>query len=383
MAALSFPSDRSSVPIVRNPLVHLVVSSLLLASCAILPLGLRGKDSKTTATAEIATPPDTTADKAAAPRSDTPTGLEPRMYFGTGLMVNPKPTQISTTPGPEEASLNFEGLDVREVAKVILGDYLKQSYTVHPSVAGTVTFRTVRPIPMRELLPTLEMLLRQNNAAVVREEGIYKILPITAVRGSVSPQLGGVNQPIPPGYSIVVIPLKYVGAREMMRLMTPFAAENTIVPDDIRNLLVIAGNQREMKHLIDTVEMFDVDWLSGYSVGLFPVKSIDVKTLAADFEKVFGQASAPLAGVVRVIPVERMNALLVVTTQPAYLERAKEWLDRLDQSGGTSGGTRFFVYPVKNAKAENLAQLVGDLFASRRTTTTRFRRGKQKMRAPI
>ena len=67
---------------------------------------------------------------------------------------------------------------VREVAKVILGDYLKESYTVHPSVTGTVTFRTIRPIPMKDLLPTLEMLLRQNNAAVVKEEGIYKILPI-------------------------------------------------------------------------------------------------------------------------------------------------------------------------------------------------------------
>src|SRR5207244_3821290 len=33
-------------------------------------------------------------------------------------------------------------------------------------------------------------------------------------------------------------------------------------------------------------------------------------------------------------------------------------------------GTRFFVYQVRNGKAENLAQLVGDLFASRRTTTT-------------
>jgi general secretion pathway protein D len=32
--------------------------------------------------------------------------------------------------------------------------------------------------------------------------------------------------------------------------------------------------------------------------------------------------------------------------------------------------TRLFVYQVRNGKAENLAQLVGDLFASRRTSTT-------------
>jgi general secretion pathway protein D len=58
-----------------------------------------------------------------------------------------------------------------------------------------------------------------------------------------------------------------------------------------------------MKHMIDTIEMFDVDWLSGYSVGLFPIKTADVKTMVADLEKLFGAAAqSPIAGIVRVIP---------------------------------------------------------------------------------
>jgi general secretion pathway protein D len=168
------------------------------------------------------------------------------------------------------------------------------------------------------------------------------------------------------------VPLKFVGAREMARLLEPFAPENTVRIDEIRNLVIVAGNQRELRHLLDTVELFDVDWLSGYSVGLFPIKSAEVKTIVQDLERVFGPAAAsPLAGVVRVIPIERLNALLVVTTQPRYLEMAKTWIDRIDQAGGTAGGgNRFFVYQVRNGKAENLAQLIGDLFSSRRTTTT-------------
>ena len=91
----------------------------------------------------------------------------------------------------------------------------------------------------------------------------------------------------------------------------------------------------------------------------------------ADLEKVFGATGQnPLAGAVRIIPIERMNALLVVTTQPDYLEKAGVWISRLDQVGGTSGGSRFYVYQVRNGKAENLAQLISDLFSSRRTTTT-------------
>jgi general secretion pathway protein D len=372
MAARFRSKPRREIPLSqRSPRIMLpaLLAVLLLGSCSLLPPSLRTRADQAP---EVAIPAPT---EPVAGRRVTPPPVDPpfaKVFPGTGTFLNPKPPSAPTPPGPEEASLNFEGLDVREVAKVILGDYLKESYTVHPAVAGTVTFRTIRPIPMKDLLPTLEMLLRQNNAAVVREEGIYKILPITAVRGSVSPQLGGVDRPIPQGYSVVVVPLKFVGAREMVRLLQPFAAENTIIPDDVRNLVILAGNQREMRHLIDTVDLFDVDWLSGYSVGVFPIRSADVKTIAADFDRVFGAAAAsPLAGIVRVIPLERLNSLLIVSTQPKYLEMARSWLDRLDGSSSTSaGGTRFFVYQVRNGKAENLAQLIGDLFSSRRTTTT-------------
>jgi general secretion pathway protein D len=350
--------------------ISLLVAALSLASCSMLPPSLRKGESEPPQAAATVMTPEQVAAVAGLKSAAPPPATETKLYPGSGNFVTqvPKPT---LPPGPEEASLNFEALDVREVAKVILGDYLKQSYTVHPAVTGTVTFRTVRPISMKDLLPTLEMLLRQNNAAVVLEEGIYKILPVQAVRGSVSPQLGGSLRPIPQGFSVLVVPLRFVGAREMQRLLEPFAADNTIRIDEVRNLVVIAGNQRELRHLVDTIELFDVDWLAGYSVGLFPIKGADVKTLVGDLERVFGAAGqSPLAGIVRVIPIERMNALLVVTTQVKYLELASTWIKRIDQVGGTSGGSRIHVYQVRNSKAENLAQLIGDLFSSRRTTTS-------------
>jgi general secretion pathway protein D len=346
--------------------------ALLLSSCSLLPPGMRAGKA-TPEPVAVAQAPETPAAAAATPPVPPPQDPEPtsRIYRGSGNFIAPILQRPPSPPGPEEASLNFESLDVREVAKVILGDYLKESYTVHPGVTGTVTFRTVKPIAMKDLLPTLEMLLRQNGAAAIREENIYKIVPVGAVRGSVSPQLGGSNLPLPQGFGVMVVPLKYIGAQEMLRLLEPFAPENSVRIDPIRNLVIFAGNQRELKHLVDTVEMFDVDWLAGYSLGIFPIKSTDVKSIVGDLDKVFGPtATSPLAGIVRVIPIERMNALVVVTTQPRYLEMAKTWIERIDQIGSTSGGTRFFVYQVRNGKAENLAQLIGDLFSTRRTTTT-------------
>jgi general secretion pathway protein D len=346
----------------------------LASACSVLPPSLRrgGVDNKPLPEpAESVAARAAAQDEAAKAQVEPPPGAEFRIYPGSGRFTAIIPPKAEAPKAAEEASLNFEAADIREVAKVILGDYLKESYTIDPRVSGTVTFRTVRPIPMKDLLPTLEMLLRQNNAAAVREEGLYKVVPITAVRGSLSPVLGGGAIPIPPGFSTLVVPLRYIGAREMERLLQPFAADNSVRVDEARNMVILAGNQRELQHLLDAIDLFDVDFLQGYSVGLFPIKGADVKSLTADLDKVFGPgAQSPLAGAVRVIPIERLNALLVVSVNARYLDLAATWITRLDQMGSTSGGTRLYVYQVKNGKAENLAQLIGDLFSSRRTSTT-------------
>ena len=203
---------KPEIPIIetrRRASLAIACAAFALSSCTLLPPSLRPAETPGAA-APTAPPPSfgpVLPAGTAGAQSTLPPVAETRLYKGTGQFVNPRPPVPEGPPGAQEASLNFEALDVREVAKVILGDYLKESYTVHPAVAGTVTFRTIRPLAMKDLLPTLEMLLRQNGAAVVREDAVYKILPITSVRGSVSPQLGMTRAPLPQGFSVIVVPL--------------------------------------------------------------------------------------------------------------------------------------------------------------------------------
>jgi general secretion pathway protein D len=292
---------------------------------------------------------------------------KPRTFPGTGTFVKSKPA-LADPRSPEEVSLNFEATEIRQVAATILSDMLGESFTVHPQVQGTVSLRTVRPIAKKDLISVLEMLLRQNGAALVKEDALYKIVPIAiAARGSTSPQLGGTGAALKPGFSVLIVPIRFVGAKEMARLIEPFAVDQSAIKvDEVRNLLILQGTQRELRHLIDTIDTFDVDFLAGMSVGIFPLQGADVKTLVAELDKVFGPAAqGPLAGIVRVVPVERLNALLIVTTQPHYLKIAETWIERLDRMGGAAGGTRLWVYPVQNGKAENLAALLSDIFSGK------------------
>ncbi len=292
-------------------------------------------------------------------------------YPGTGIMVKPgAPAPVAPpVPGEETYNLNFEQADIRAIAQSIMGDYLHESFSIHPQTAGTATIRMSRPVPKRELIPILEMLLRQNGQVMVKEDGMFKILPqALGTRGTLTPQVAG-SGTLPNGYTNVFVQLKYVGAKDMQRILEPYAIEPAISIriDEPRNLLSLSGTQLEVKHMLEVVDLFDVDFLSGYSIGLFPMQT-DVKSLSADLDRLFGNAAAgtsPLAGIVRIIPIERMNGLLVVTTQAKYLEEAKKWIDRLDRSGGLAGGMRLNVYAVQNSKAEKLAQLLSDVYGNR------------------
>jgi general secretion pathway protein D len=263
--------------------------------------------------------------------------------------------------------LNFEGADLREVVRNILGDILNESYTIDPTVGGQVTIRTSSGIPREALIATLETLLRMNGAMLLKEGGIYKVLPSAAgVRGNVTPQLGNSQRALPQGFSVQIVPLRYIGTREMVRILEPFVKDTSAVrPDDLRNLLILSGTELELKHLLETIDMFDVDWIAGMSVGLFTLQNSDVKSVGQELDKAMGDRTAgPLAGILRIIPIERMNALLVITPQPAYLEEAKKWIARLDQGGG-GDGPRFYVYNLQNQRAEKLGPLLTQAFSGR------------------
>lgn len=281
---------------------------------------------------------------------------EPLIRLGTGPLVAPKPVNPASQQGA--VSLNFEAADVREVAKAILADILNQNYIVDPRVQGTVTLRTVRPMPADALLATLESALRLNGVVMVFENGLYKLMPAAASRGSVAPRLPGRVG----GYTVQVVPLRFVGVREMARLLEPFAPEGGIVrQDDARNLLVIAGTQNEMQSMLDTIETFDVDWLAGMSFGLFTLTNLDARNVAQDFGRLLGERTGELlTGLIRVVPLERMNAILVITPQPRYLELARSLIERLDRSN--AGGQQLYVYHVQNGRAENLAVLLSQVY---------------------
>lgn len=286
------------------------------------------------------------------------------IYPGTGKFLG-RPAQgrkYAKITG-NDLVLNFENADLSEVVGIILGKLLNVDYILNPMISGKVSLKTTRPLPADDVLAVLESILRMHGAAMIVEDGLYKIVPMDmALKGSYMPQIAKGGENIPAGYSVRLIPLQYISVLQMEKMLEPFASPDTVFRVDVdRNILVLAAPGIELNRLLDTVDIFDVDWLKGKSVGLFRLGYVDADVLADELRTVFGnEVGGPLEGILNFVPISRLNALLVMTTQPEYLDKTATWINRFDK--GNDAGQNIYVYYLQNGKAVDVANVLTDLF---------------------
>ncbi len=271
------------------------------------------------------------------------------------------PPDLSGTTG--EATFNFEGESVHAVVKAVLGDMLGQNYVIAPEVQGTVTLATPRPVGASQALSLLEMVLGWNNARMIYADGRYNIVAADSAMatGAVAPRTGDAASAR--GFEARTVQLRFISATEMEKILEPYARPNAIVNvDNGRNVITVAGSRSELENYLRTIEIFDVDWLAGMSVGVFPIESGRASQVVGDLEKVFGDESgSPVAGMFRFLPLDGANAIMVITSQPAYLSEIQRWLERIDSAGGES---RLFSYELKYIKAGELAERLAQVFGA-------------------
>lgn len=275
-----------------------------------------------------------------------------------------------TTHADDGIMLNVVDGELGEVVRMVLETALGANYVIDPSVGGRITIQTTRPLPAEELVPVLDAVLRVNGAALVQTGDLFEVVPIDqALTAGAIPEVKPVPGAGTQGFGVQVVPLRFVSAAEIGSLLEPFIPHSGTIQMDVkRNLLLLAGPSNQLASLRDLVSIFDVDWMRGMSFGLFPLEHVAAPDLAQELDQIFGGAEeAPFAGLVRFVPIERLNAILVASPQPAYLDEAETWIERLDRTGDGEE-PQIYVYPVQNARAANLAQVLSEIFGARAAT---------------
>ena len=332
-----------------------------------------------------------------------PASTEPRLIRGNDRVIAPAKAVPPIEGAP--VSFNFEEAPVAEVVRTILGDIVKVDYVLHPPLSGTVTLATRAPIAPDQAVFLLESALQANGLALLRDaRGTYHVGKPDALKaiGGAVRQAG--SGPLPPGTGAIVVPLQYIGAAEMATILRPMVPADAVVRvDTMRNLLVLAGTRTQAEGWLDLVNTFDVDLLKGMSVGVFPLKYASIKEVEAALRLVSGAPAAPggatpagtatagtaqaggaanaaqatallgegnpLFGALRIMPIERLNSILVVTPRAAYLDEARRWIDKLDQPSDNNAEPQLFIYQVQNVNARHLASVLSGIFGGQTGAT--------------
>lgn len=294
-------------------------------------------------------------------------GFAGARHLGTGSFVSgraPARAEAVQAADGQGYDLNLVNAPVAEAARAVLGDAMGVPYVVDPRVQGTVTLQTSAPVSKEALADVLESALAVNNAGLVRRGGTYQVVPLSeALSSTPSVSVPSVT-PSGPGVKVQVIELSHVAAEEMKTILQPISRQGAILrTDPTRNLIVIAGTSNDLAAMRDAISVFDVDWMQGMSVAIHPLKTSQPAAVAKELDTIFGADGGPNAKLVRFVPNERLNSILVISSKPAYLQRAASWISKLDTLAYTNDD-QLFVYQIQNRPAKELADVLKSVLAT-------------------
>ncbi|WP_051294612.1 secretin N-terminal domain-containing protein [Gemmobacter nectariphilus] len=312
--------------------------------------------------------PDRSGGRAAVSRSDTQ-GLmagvsRAAMQRGSDVFLdvdaggNGEGRAIVVPQDGKTVQLSLVNASIEAAAQAVLADTLGLSFVIHNAVQGRVTLQTTGPVPTSALLDLFEASLEANGAQLRKENNIIRIVPGTSgnktfrVVGA-----GGGN-----GSNIVVAPLRFVSASEMVKLLDPLSEQGLkIVTEPRRNLLLLSGSSSLVESALDALNLFDVDVLKGKSVALVQLRSADPEAIISDLTRIFSaEEGGMLDGVVEFIPNPRLGSVLVISSRSAYIDKAQRWIRDLDRAA--AGASAYMsTYQLQNRSASEVAPILNEL----------------------
>lgn len=277
----------------------------------------------------------------------------------------PLPRPAASGGARGDVTLDFADADIKDVARAVLGDILKVSFMVDPQVQGRVTLKTSAPLRKEDVVAALETALKASGAVIIVTDGVYRVLPAAeAQKRTPGYDVAYSGRERSPGYGIEIVPLRFIAAAEMKKVLEPMAPAGAILNvDATRNLIFVAGTAQEREAMLDTIRLFDVDYMRGMSYALVHPDHVDAPALAQELGRIYASTRGPGAGVIRFVPLSRVNTLLIASPSAALLKDVARWVNRLDVPP-RGPGRRIYYYRLQNAKAEDVARSLAAVYGS-------------------
>lgn len=248
-------------------------------------------------------------------------------------------------------SFAFQDADVGQAAREVF-EAIGVAYTIDPSVNGKISFRIEQRLTKAQLLQAFEAALAANDIALVRNGESLLVTAKTRARSVASLRPVG-EGPRSLGYEIVAVPLSFALPTEVAKALDAISGKGLVLhADDHLGLIVLAGGGQELKSALDTLQLLDQSGLRETRLRWFDLSNASAATVAAELE---GMIKASGVSGLNVLPLRRLNGILVFGRTDKALNDITPWIYRLDAPTKDTA-TALWVYHPRNTSAEALGK---------------------------
>ncbi|MCD6184294.1 MAG: type II secretion system secretin GspD [Deltaproteobacteria bacterium] len=276
---------------------------------------------------------------------------------------------------------NFDDADIFEVIKTF-GDLLKINYVVDPSISGTVTIHIAKKLSQKDLLPIFLKILEINGLAAVQEDGVYQITTADNLpRKLLSKEKGVIKKDIllKGGMLIQIIPIKYIAAAEIEKIIQPFlSSAGSVFSHDSTNTLLVVDRLVNIDKILMLTDVFDVDIFKKLNFKMYKIANSDASDLVETLNEAFSMVSFKGKNEgLKFIAIEHLNAILAVSSKPDIFNSVDDFIKTID-TASPDIEPRIYVYFIQNGAAEDLHDLLEEIF----NKTEKPEKDKQNKAAP-
>jgi general secretion pathway protein D len=265
-------------------------------------------------------------------------------------------------PDTRYVTIDFDNVDIGLFIKFI-SELTGKNFVVDKAVRGKVTIISPTKISVKEAYKVFESVLDVHGFTTVPAGSIIKIVPAVHARSkNIETKLR--EEGISPEDKVVtqLIPLAYANPDELKKLFAPLISKSSlIVSYRPTRMLIVTDVFSNIKRLLKIIEAIDVKGI-GEEISVIPLEHATASKLSKPLISIFQKAPSrrikgvPLAPVLRIMPDERTNSLIILATEDDTL-RLKKLIRLLDKEIPRGEGD-IHVYYLQNADAEDLVKVL-------------------------
>ena len=261
-------------------------------------------------------------------------------------------------------TIDFENVDINLFIKYI-SELTGKNFIIDKTVKGNVTIVSPTKISEAEAYRVFESVLDVHGYTTVEAGAVIKIIPSVKAR---SENIRTFQSDIAehPEDKIVtqLIPLKHTTPDEIKKVLAPLVSKTSVVIAHTQSgMLIVTETLSNIQRLLAIIDAIDVAY-TGEDIVVIPLEHATSTTVSKVLTTLFQTSKSSKKGakpqdVIKIVPYERINALIVVAT-PSDIMRVNRLITVLDSEMQKNSGN-IHVYYLQNATAAEMAKVLNFL----------------------